>query len=71
MERNPAECDGEVSTRAGNPRFICEAERRVYLGRLFGGERSEVAAGVVVASNEIEDAMRQIEDFSGFWLPAL
>ncbi|MFJ7940454.1 o-succinylbenzoate synthase [Peribacillus sp. NPDC096622] len=40
-------------------------QKGVYLGRLFGGERSEVAAGVVVASNDIEDAMRQIEDFSG------
>lgn len=40
-------------------------QKGVYLGRLFGGERREVAAGVVIASNDIEDAMRQIEDFSG------
>ena len=46
-------------------------QKGVYLGRLFGGERREVAAGVVVASNDIEDAMRQIEDFSGFRLSAI
>ncbi|MFJ7755483.1 o-succinylbenzoate synthase [Peribacillus muralis] len=39
-------------------------QKEIYLGRLFGGERSEVAAGVVIASNDAEDAIRQIEGFS-------
>ena len=34
----------------------------IYLGKLFGGERTEVDAGVVVASDHIEDALRQIEE---------
>ncbi|MEK4538504.1 o-succinylbenzoate synthase [Peribacillus sp. FSL K6-1552] len=41
-------------------------QKGFYLGQLFGGERSEVAAGVVVASDNIGDAMRQIDDFSAF-----
>ncbi|MGE7880258.1 o-succinylbenzoate synthase [Peribacillus muralis] len=39
-------------------------QKEIYLGRLFGGERSEVAAGVVIASNDVEDAIRQIDGFS-------
>ncbi|WP_285768981.1 o-succinylbenzoate synthase [Peribacillus sp. SI8-4] len=40
-------------------------QNETYLGRLFGGERREVAAGVVIASNNVEEAMRQIDGFSG------
>lgn len=39
-------------------------QQGVYLGTLFGGERTEVAAGVVIATNSVEEALRQIEMFS-------
>ncbi|CAH0346782.1 o-succinylbenzoate synthase [Bacillus sp. CECT 9360] len=35
----------------------------VYLGKLFGGAKQKVAAGVVIATDSIETALRQIEDF--------
>lgn len=34
----------------------------IYLGKLFGGERTEVDAGVVIASDHLEEALRQIEE---------
>ena len=39
-------------------------QQGIYLGKLFGGERSTVAAGVVIASGNIQEALRQLEEFS-------
>ena len=39
-------------------------QQGVYLGTLFGGVRTEVAAGVVIATTSIDEALRQIEWFS-------
>ena len=39
-------------------------QQGIYLGTLFGGERTEVAAGAVIATNSVEEALRQIEMFS-------
>ena len=36
----------------------------VYLGTLFGGEQTEVAAGVVIATSSVDEALRQIEMYS-------
>ena len=36
----------------------------VYLGTLFGGERTGVAAGVVIATASVDEALRQIELYS-------
>lgn len=36
----------------------------VYLGTLFGGTRTEVAAGVVIATSNVDEALRQIETYS-------
>lgn len=36
----------------------------VYLGTLFGGERTKVAAGVVIATSSVDEALRQIEIYS-------
>lgn len=37
-------------------------QQGVYLGKLFGGVRQEVAAGVVIAAPDIQTALQQIED---------
>ena len=39
-------------------------KRGVYLGTLFGGERTEVAAGVVIATSSVDETLRQIEMYS-------
>lgn len=39
-------------------------QQRMYLGNLFGGERTEVDAGVVIATDSIDNALHQIERFS-------
>ncbi|RID86567.1 o-succinylbenzoate synthase [Peribacillus asahii] len=38
-------------------------QQDVYIGKLFGGERTEVAAGVVIATSSVDEALRQIEEF--------
>lgn len=38
-------------------------QQGVYLGTLFGGERTEVAAGVVIATDRVDDALEQIQHF--------
>ncbi|WP_409302309.1 o-succinylbenzoate synthase [Peribacillus sp. SCS-155] len=38
-------------------------QQGIYIGKLFGGERSKVAAGVVIATPVISDAIRQIEEY--------
>ncbi|WP_419882036.1 o-succinylbenzoate synthase [Peribacillus sp. B-H-3] len=38
-------------------------QQGVYIGSLFGGTRTEVAAGAVIAAKELERALSQIEDF--------
>jgi len=37
-------------------------QQGVYLGKLFGGVRKEVAAGIVIAAPDIQTALQQIED---------
>ncbi len=39
-------------------------QQGVYLGALFGAERTEVAAGVVIATSSIDEALRQIEIYT-------
>ena len=36
----------------------------VYLGTIFGGERTEVAAGVVIATSNVDEALSQIDMYS-------
>ncbi|WP_110927383.1 o-succinylbenzoate synthase [Bacillus massiliglaciei] len=39
-------------------------QKEKYLGRLMGGKKQYAAAGVVIASNDRKEALRQIETFS-------
>ena len=39
-------------------------QQGVYLGTLFGGERTEVAAGVVIATSSMNEALDQIEMYA-------
>ncbi|MBA9029047.1 o-succinylbenzoate synthase [Peribacillus huizhouensis] len=39
-------------------------QEEVYLGQLFGGVRKTVAAGVVIAADDVRKALKQIDEFA-------
>ncbi|MGE8078997.1 o-succinylbenzoate synthase [Peribacillus loiseleuriae] len=39
-------------------------QQEMYLGQLFGGMRKTVAAGVVIAADDVKKALKQIEEFA-------
>ena len=63
MERSKKKSDGETALEQAIWDLYAK-KQGVYLGTLFGGERTEVAAGVVIATSSMDEALRQIEMYS-------